>query len=113
VMERTYGVRFAPPSLARRFAYENESPRMPTFGFHGPKNLPAVLDAATIERWLDRLPDDFFRSRDARRLARALLAHRMAGVASRLIARRQSAGRRDAQTRLLGALATALTGFDS
>jgi Protein of unknown function (DUF5672) len=113
VMERTYGVRFAPPSLARRFAYENESPRAPTFGFHGPKNLPAALDAATITRWLDRLPDDFFRGRDARRLARALLAHRMAGVASRLIARRQSAGRRDAQTRLLGALATALTGFDS
>jgi len=108
IMERVHGIRFAPPSLARRFAYENERPRAPTFGFHGPKNLPAILDAATIARWLDRLPDDFFRGRDARRLARALMARRMTGLARHLIARRQAAGRRDPNTRLLGAAAALL-----
>lgn len=110
LMERVHGVRFAPTALARRFAYENESPRAPTFGFHGPKNLPAALDAATILRWLERLPDDFFRGRDARRLARSLLSHRMAGVARRLIERRQGAGRRDVQTRLLGWLVRLMAG---
>jgi hypothetical protein len=111
LMEAEHGVRFAPPALARRFAYENERPTAPTFGFHGPKNLPAALDAATLERWLAALPDDFFRGRDARRLARSLLRHRMAGVARRLIARRQAAGMHDARTRLLGAAARALELF--
>ncbi|MDP3083140.1 MAG: DUF5672 family protein [Rubrivivax sp.] len=106
LLEREHGVRFAPLALARRFAFENEAPAAPTFGFHGPKNLPAVLDAATLSRWLTALPDDFFRSRDARRLARALLARRMPGVARELVARRLAAGRRDPNTRLLGAAAS-------
>jgi hypothetical protein len=105
LLEAEHGVRFAPPALARRFAYENESPAGPTFGFHGPKNLPAALDAATLSSWLDQLPDDFFRGRDARRLARALLKRGMAAVAQQLIARRQAAGRHDLKTRLLGAAA--------
>lgn len=108
LMEGEHGIRFAPPALARRFAYENETPKEPTFGFHGPKNLPAALDAATLGRWLDALPDDFFRSRDARRLARSLLGHRMAGVAQRLLERRRAAGRHDPNTRLLAWLATLL-----
>lgn len=105
LLETEHGVRFAPPALARRFAFENEAPRQPTFGFHGPKNLPAALDAATLSRWLTLLPDDFFRGRDARRLARALLARRLPGVARQLIRRRLAAGRRDPNTRLLGAAA--------
>jgi hypothetical protein len=108
LLEREHGVRFAPPALARRFAFENETPAAPTFGFHGPKNLPAALDAATISRWLEQLPDDFFRGRDARRLARSLLHHGMPRVASGLIERRLAAGRRDTKTRLLGLLARAL-----
>jgi hypothetical protein len=108
LLEREHGVRFAPPALARRFAYENEVPREPTFGFHGPKNLAEVLDATTLERWLAELPDDFFRGRDARRLARALLRRRMAGVARQLVARRRASGRNDFRTRTLGWMAAAL-----
>ena len=108
LVEGDHGVRFAPPALARRFAYENETPKAPTFGFHGPKNLPAALDTTTLERWLDALPDDFFRGRDARRLARALLGHRMVGVAQHLLARRRAAGRHDSNTRMLAWLATLL-----
>jgi hypothetical protein len=108
LLESECGVRFAPPAVARRFAHENEAPRAPTFGFHGPKNLPAFLDAATLAAWLEALPDDFFRGRDARRLARALLGAGMPGVAGQLIARRRAAGRSDPNTRLLGAAARLL-----
>lgn len=107
-LEREHGVSFAPPALARRFAFENEAPQGPTFGFHGPRNLPRFLDEAALAVVLDELPDDFFRSRDARRLARALLAQGMPETARRLLQRRQRAGRTDANTRLLGAAAALL-----
>lgn len=111
MLEREHGIRFAPPALARRFAYENEAPVAPTFGFHGPYNLPRWLDEATLLAGLQAMPDDFFRSRDARRLARALLARRMASAAQHLLRRRQAAGRTDPNTRLLGAAAAMLAYF--
>jgi len=100
------GLSFAAPALARRFAFENEAPRGPCFGFHGSYHLPQVLDETTLARWLDELPDAFFRGRDARRLARALLGARMTRTAQALIARRRAAGRNDPQTRCLGAVAS-------
>jgi hypothetical protein len=109
LLEQQHRVQFAPPALARQFAFENERPRGPTFGFHGPYNLPRVLDEPLLIDWLALLPDEFFRSRDARRLGRALLAHGMAGAAGQLVARRRAAGRNDPNTRLLG-LASAVLG---
>ncbi|MDZ7590324.1 MAG: DUF5672 family protein [Rubrivivax sp.] len=111
LLEREHGVSFAPPALARRFAFENETPQAPTFGFHGPYNLPRFVDEASLATVLDELPDDFFRTRDARRLARAMLVQGMPATARRLLQRRQSAGRRDPNTRLLGAAATLLSLF--
>jgi hypothetical protein len=105
-LEQVHGVRFAPPRLARRFAYENESPKGLTFGFHGPYNLPDVLDEPTLQDWLQRLPDDFFRSRDARRLARAMLMRGMPAAAQQLLKRRRAAGRSEPSSRLLGAAAS-------
>ena len=107
-LEARHGLRFAPPALAQQFAFENSRVPGPCFGFHGPYNLPLVLDEATLQSWLAQLPDAFFRSRDARRLARALLARRMPRAAQQLIARRQAAGRTDPNTRLLGLAARAL-----
>ena len=104
-LEAVHGVSFAPAALARRFAYENETPGGLTFGFHGPYNLPDSLDEPTMTAWLEQLPPDFFRSRDARRLARALLKRRMPRAARQLISRRRAAGRTDPNTRLLGAAA--------
>jgi hypothetical protein len=104
-LEQHHGVRFASLDLARGFAFENAAAPGPAFGFHGPYNLPQVLEASTLSAWLHELPDDFFRSRDARRLARALLAQRMPQVATQLLARRRHAGRNDVQTRLLAAAA--------
>ena len=107
-LQQVHGIRFAPPHLARRFAFENEAARGTTFGFHGAYNLPGVLDEATLGEWLQRLPDDFFRSRDARRLARAMLLRGMPRAAAQLLKRRQAAGRTDPNTRLLGAAASIL-----
>jgi hypothetical protein len=95
------GLRFAPLEVARAFACENETPSAPTLGFHGAYHLPRSLDEATLRAWLAALPDDFFRSRDARRLARALLARRMGQAAGELLQRRRAAGRNDLNTRLL------------
>ncbi len=107
MLEAEHGVRFAPPDLAHRFAFENRPPRGPVFGFHGPYNLPRVLDENTLLGWLPQLPDAFFRSRDARRLARALLVQRMPRAATELLRRRRAAGRRDINTRALAWLAAA------
>lgn len=104
-LERDLGLRFAPPDLARRFAFENIAPSGPSFGFHGPYHLPRLLDEATLCTWMDALPDPFFRSRDARRLARALLARRMGRAAQQLVQRRRGAGMHDGKTRMLGAAA--------
>ena len=108
LLETAHGLRFAPPALARQFAFENEAPGGPTFGFHGPYNLPRVLDQSTLAAWIEVLPPEFFRSRDARRLARALLAQRMPEVAQRLLQRRRAAGRNDINTRCLGAVAAVM-----
>ena len=113
MLERDHGVSFAPESLARRFSFENESPRAPAFGFHGAYHLPRVFPAATLDLWLDALPDDFFRGRDARRLARAMLARGMTGAARKVLRRREAAGLSDAKTRVLGAAAAVMGLFQS
>lgn len=95
------GLRFAPLALARAFACENEAPAGRTLGFHGAYHLPRWLDEPTLRTWLAALPDEFFRSRDARRLARALLVRRMGRAAGELLQRRRAAGRNDFNTRLL------------
>jgi Protein of unknown function (DUF5672) len=106
-LEQEHGVRFAPAEVARAFAFENEGAVGSAFGFHGPYHLPRFLDEAALHAALSQLPDDFFRSRDARRLARALLGRGMARAAGELLRRRRHAGRNDPNTRLL-ALAAAL-----
>jgi hypothetical protein len=110
LLVQTHGVRFASPALARRFAFENEAPRGPTFGFHGAYNLPRFIDEATLVRWIDDLPDAFFRGRDARRLARSLLRHGMPATARQVVDRRLSAGQRDLKTRTLAMITRWLAG---
>jgi hypothetical protein len=105
-LEDVHGISFAPPGLARRFAYENESPMGITFGFHGSYNLPAVLDEPTLCEWLERLPLEFFSGRDSRRLARAMLLRGMARGAAQVLRRREAAGRTDPNSRLMGAAAS-------
>lgn len=108
-LQRVHGVSFAPQKLAQRFAFENQTSDQATFGFHGPYNLPRFLPQAELTQWLRALPDDFFRSRDARRLARAMLARQMPDAASELLRRRQAAGRTDINTRVLSAAARVMS----
>jgi hypothetical protein len=107
-LETEHGLRFAPAALARCFAFENEAAPAQAFGFHGPYHLPRLLDESTLLGALAALPAEFFRSRDARRLTRALLAERMPRAAAELVARRRAAGRNDPNTRLLGAVAAVM-----
>jgi hypothetical protein len=104
-LETDHGILFAPPNVARRFSCENEKPRHPTFGFHGPYNLPRVMNEDDLMALFEQLPDDFFRSRDARRLARTLLLRRMPSAARRLLQRRSAAGKTGFNTRFLDATA--------
>jgi hypothetical protein len=39
LLERKYGIKFAPETVADRFAYERTNPDYPTFGFHGLFNM--------------------------------------------------------------------------
>lgn len=110
-LQARHDIRIAPLALARRFAFENETPAAPTFGFHGPKNLPRFLDGATMERWIEQLPDDFFGGRDSRRLARALLGRRWPRLARRVAARRMLAGRTDPHTRAISWMGSVLSRF--
>jgi hypothetical protein len=109
-VQAEHGVRFAPAALARQFAFENHPPPagQTCFGFHGPYNLPRVLSGIELQATLAELPSEFFRSRDARRLARALLAARQPKVALELLSRRRAAGRNDPNTRLLQWVASAM-----
>ena len=50
LLEKVHGIRFAPPDIAARFAYEHVRSDVLTFGFHGVFNL---IDALTPEEVLD------------------------------------------------------------
>jgi hypothetical protein len=104
-LETHHGIRFAPHSVARLFSYENEKPRQPTFGFHGPYNLPNALTEREVVVLFEQLPDEYFRRRDARRLARTLLLRRMPFAVSALLKRRSAAGKSGLDTRSLAAIA--------
>lgn len=43
-LEKEYGIRFAPESIADAFSYERSLPNAPTFGFHGLFNLWRHVD---------------------------------------------------------------------
>lgn len=109
-LERELGVNFAPTGLAQRFAAGAEGLKPSNFGFCGAHHLPDVLDEATLQRWLAILPDDFFRSAAARRLAKALLMRRMPAAARQLLARLEAVADTGFDTRLLGA-ATSIMGL--
>lgn len=108
LLEAAHGVRWAPAALARRFAYENETPPDRCFGFHGPYHLPRHVDEPALAAMLAQLPDAFFSGRDGRRLARALLREGMATTARTALRRRMAAGRRDPHTRMLDVAASML-----
>lgn len=111
LLETDHGVRFAPADVARRFAFENLKPEGSVFGFHGPYHLPRMLDESTLIDWLAILPDPFYLTRDARRLAKALLHQRMPHAAAALLQRRGAAGHDTVSTRAMLAAARLMKPF--
>ena len=56
------GLRFAPLDVANRFAVEYATPAFPSFGFHGPWQLPLHEDEATLLQLAQRLKPKLTRS---------------------------------------------------
>jgi hypothetical protein len=54
ILEREFGIRFAPENIADQFSYELLSPRLPTFGFHGMENMWRYFDDDQLIALLER-----------------------------------------------------------
>ena len=87
LLEERYGIRFAPESLAREFAYELSFAHTNTFGFHGPYHLWRYWDERHVQFFLDQAPP------------KTLLTNEI----KYLIAYLQQAGRHREAMRILGA----------
>jgi hypothetical protein len=61
-LERRYGIRFAPESLAVEFSYENEAPPGPTFGFHGMGNMWRYVEDSEIVKLFDSIDPRVFKN---------------------------------------------------
>jgi hypothetical protein len=100
-LETQFGLRFAPATLARHFAFENERPEAPCFGFHGMRNLHRVLSADLAAQWFGQLPAALFSGRDAYKTARDLLNDQQFDLCRAVLAKRKASGARDLKTRWL------------
>lgn len=80
LLEDQHAIRFAPPEVAERFAFERGPPGR-TFGFHGSFNFPLVFGGRVLPV-VRSLPDSMFLSRDGRDLCRAMAASGDAHVRS-------------------------------
>lgn len=74
LLRKKYKIRFAPPEVAERFSYERQRPKGKTFGFHGFFNFPDFMPPDELNAFLDSVPDELLRGRDAHDLCRRLLA---------------------------------------
>jgi hypothetical protein len=101
-LEAKHGIRFAPPALAERFAYERLSPPQPTFGFHGLFNFPRELSREELSDALRQLPDSQARGLDAHDLCAGLIAAGCLDDAQLLLDKRRRLGMRDRRTLRLG-----------
>lgn len=72
-LERDFGIRFAPPEAADRFAFERLPPQGPTFGFHGLMNFDRVFERDALHAFLRQMPDRMSRNLDAHDLCSRLL----------------------------------------
>jgi hypothetical protein len=68
-LEREHNIRFAPPGIAARFAYERALPGGPTFGFHGLFNLWRHLDDDGLIAVVALLPAEMLTRREYAELA--------------------------------------------
>ena len=93
-LEREHGIRFAPPSLAARFSYENVPSATPTFGFHGISNLMNVLTPVEVLNFTRALTIDMTLGAGVRELARFLVYDGQYEAAHELLRKRIGGGDR-------------------
>ena len=62
MLEREYGIRFAPESIADLFSYESGAPDNPTFGFHGCGNMWRHVNDAEMIQLVELLDPYVFRT---------------------------------------------------
>lgn len=62
MLERDYGIRFAPEGVADLFSYENTLPSRPTFGFHGCGNMWRHTEDSEMIRLIGLVDPYVFRS---------------------------------------------------
>jgi Protein of unknown function (DUF5672) len=98
LLERQHGMRFAPLAVAERFAYERTRPPVPTFGFHGMHNLKRELPAGMLAGFVQSLPPDLTRTKEAVDLCRALIEAGDLDLAAALVGKRREAGLHGSRT---------------
>lgn len=104
-LERDFGIRFATPDVAARFAFERVEPTGPTFGFHGLFNFHRIMSSDQLHDYLHALPDELACGVDGRDLCRFLIADGQLDLAALIITKRQRLGLLDNRTlRLRAAL---------
>lgn len=59
LLENRYGIRFAQPAIADRFAFEFTAPKGPTFGFHGLCHFPDVMPSEDLHHFVQTMPGHF------------------------------------------------------
>jgi hypothetical protein len=62
LLERDYGIRFAPESIADEFSYEHEAPPAPTFGFHGMGSMWRYVEDSEMIKLFDSIHPHVFQS---------------------------------------------------
>lgn len=86
------GIRFAPPKLAGRFAFEARPQAVPSFGFHGFFNFHHALPDPALDAYLALCDQATLCSGEARRLVRQLYHSGRHAMALRMLRRRLRAG---------------------
>ena len=83
MLEKRFGLRFAPEEVARRFAYERMSPTGEEFGFHGALNMVGLVPSPELRSLLRELEPSLLNRREHRELLHSALRRldvRLAGV---------------------------------
>jgi tetratricopeptide (TPR) repeat protein len=107
LLEREYGVRFAPEALADRFAFEAAYPAGMPFGFHGLYNFCRTVPPAELAALAPMFSDDIARSLQLGQLVRNCVALAQWAPAAALARRRLDVVPQDTEMRTLLARAEA------
>lgn len=62
LLEKRYGIRFAPEELAKRFSFESIIPKKMPFGFHALHNMGAILAPEELPEFISELSPNIVQS---------------------------------------------------